>query len=261
MMANEKKILEIPIDPLYFKVAQYKIIITVSVNVFVISKKESRDFTLEVVKEGVALGLDVEEGENIYTDHLINLQARLVENDLGPSNSIENGIPISGQVLTFKIGDSDNHQILGTAITDINGYATFTYRVELAKGLHIFNVSYAGNNVHESFETYSLFENQGIFTQILLSSEITPVSYNNIGQLKAKLIADGFYLANKSLYFSLSNSIETIYLGMAQTDINGEATINFPSNHLPGNYNVIITFDGDSIYSENTFGFPNAFEI
>ena len=186
MMANEKKILEIPIDPLYFKVAQYKIIITVSVNVFVISKKENRDFTLEVVKEGVALGLDVEEGENIYTDHLINFRARLVENDLGPSNSIENGIPISGQVLTFKIGDSDNHQILGTAITGIDGYATFTYRVELAKGLHIFNVSYAGNNVYDSYETYSLFENQGVFTQILLSSEITPVSFNNIGELKAK---------------------------------------------------------------------------
>ena len=261
IMENEEKILEIPIDPLYFKVAQYKIIITVSVNVLGFSKKETKDFDLEVVKEGIALGLDVEEGEDIYTDHLINFRARLVENDLVSSGSIETGIPISGQVLTFKIGDSDNHQILGTAITDINGYATFTYRVELAKGLHIFNVSYAGNNVHKSFETYSLFENQGVFTQILLSSEISPVSYNNIGELKAKLITDDSYLANKSLYFSLSNPLESIYLGMAQTDVSGEATIRFPCNQLPGNYNVIITFDGDGIYSENTFEFLNAFEI
>ncbi|MBY9008484.1 MAG: hypothetical protein KGD74_01300 [Candidatus Lokiarchaeota archaeon] len=261
IMENEKKILEVPIDPLYFKVARYKIIITVSVNVFGISKKETRDFDLEVLKEAVTLGLDVEEGEDIYSDHYINFRARLVENDLGPSESIENGIPISGQVLTFKIADSDNHRILGTAITDSSGYATFTYKVELAKGTHLFNVSYGGNNVYQPYETYSLFENQGIYTQILLSNEITPVSYNNIGELKAKLIADDLYLSNKSLYFSLSNSMETIYLGMAQTDVNGEAKINFPCNQLPGNYDVIITFDGDSIYSENTSEFLNAFEI
>ena len=48
---------------------------------------------------------------------------------------------------------------------------------------------------------------------------------------------------------------------MAETDENGEAMISFPCNHLPGIYDVIVYFDGDSVYANNVTVFEDRFEI
>ncbi|GAF78994.1 unnamed protein product, partial [marine sediment metagenome] len=182
--AEKLNILEISIEPLLFKAGNYKILITVfMINSLGIPKRETQELKLTVVKETVKLELDVIEGENIYSNHYITFRARLIENDgyisdTGEIVSSEPKLPISGQVLTFKIGDLDNKQILGTRITDIDGYATFTFNVSLSKGQHIFNVSFQGNNIYQSLEEMKLFENRGEFTDVKLSHVSTPIHYN-----------------------------------------------------------------------------------
>ena len=265
--AEELNTLELSIDPLLFKEGDYKILITVSkINILGIHKWETQELNLKVLKETVKLELDVVEGEKIYSNHYINFRARLIENDgylngAGELVESEPKSPISGQVLTFKIGDSDNQQILGTAVTDTDGSATFTYDVSLSKGQHIFNVSFQGNNIYQPLEEMKLFENKGKFTDIKLSHVSSQVPYNDIATIKARLYADENTIPYQTLYFNISNSLDNYYIGMAMTDSNGEATITFPCDYLPGSYNVIVSYDGKSIYADNFSIFENRLEI
>ena len=265
--AEKLNILEISIEPLLFKAGNYKILITVfMINSLGFPKRETQELNLKVLKETVKLELDVVEGEKIYSNHYINFRARLIENDgylngAGELVESEPKLPISGQVLTFKIGDSDNQQILGTAVTDINGSATFTYDVSLSKGQHIFNVSFQGNNIYKSLEGMKLFENRGKFTDIKLSHVSSLVPYNDIATIKARLYADENTIPYQTLYFNISNSLDNYYIGMAMTDSNGEATITFPCDYLPGSYNIIVSYDGKSIYANNVSIFENRLEI
>ncbi len=261
--------LKIPITPLYFQEGDYKIKITIFALVFIgpiaTYKTETQELDLKIIKESVKLELDVLEGDKIYSDHQITFRARLFENDWigteGEMKESEEINPIAGQVLTFEISDSDNYKNLGTAITDSDGYATFTYKVDLFKGLHIFNVSFQGNNIYKSLESMKLFENQGIFTFINLHDVNTPIAYNRFGIISAQLFDDPILLPNQILYFNISNPLENRYLGMATTDSNGIATIEFPCNYLPGLYDIIVYYDGDSFYSKNISVFKDAFEI
>ena len=265
--AEELNILEISIEPLKFKVGNYKIVLTVfMINSIGILNKETQELKLMVLKESVKLELEVVEGEDIYSEHYITFKARLIENDGYLSDSgemIENEpkLPISGQVLTFKIGDSDYQKKLGTRVTNSNGYATFTFNVSLSKGQHIFNVSFQGNNIYKSLEGMKLFENKGSFTDIKISHVSTPIPYNEIATIKARLYADENIIPHQTLYFNISNTLYNYYIGMAMTDINGEATITFPCDYSPGTYNVIVSYDGKSIYANNVSTFENRLEI
>ena len=263
---NELNLLTVPIEPLYYKEGNYLIQLTVMIEVFGIRKPETQDFKLTVKKESVKLELDVEQGDDIYTDHRINLRARLVENDymLSPDGDIiesEVVVPLSGKILSFEISDSDNYQFLGTTITDGNGFATFNYEVDLSQGNHLFNVTYQGSNVYEPLETFRLFENQGKPNYILLADEIDPVPYNTIGSISARFTGDVDAIPNTSLYFNISNLNVNVYVGMAETDDNGIATVSFPCNYLPGTYDIIVYSDGNSVYADNLTVFEERFEI
>jgi len=259
--------LEIPIDPFLFKAENYKILITIlMINVLGIVVGETQELNLQVLKESVKLELDIDEGTDIYSDHFINVRARLVENDKYLSESdelieVEPKTPIPGQVLTFEIGDKDNPQILGTVVTDINGEATFNYYVSVAKGQHIFNVTFQGNNIYQPLEGMKLFENKGKYMNIQLSDVSNRIPYNKIGTITAVLLADEIRLSNENLYFNISNSENNYYLGMASTDTNGEATISFPCDYSPGVYDIIVSYDGKSIYADNVSIFEDSLDI
>ena len=265
--AEEMNTLEISINPIVFKAKDYKILLTVfMINSLGFLKSETQEIDLKVLKESVKLELDVIEGEDIYTNHYINFRARLVEldgeiTDTGEILEKQSEIPISGQVLTFRIGDSDNQQILGSAVTDIDGYATFNFNVSLSKGQHVFIVKFQGNNIYQPLEETKLFENKGVFTDIKLTYVRTPVPYNEIATIKAGLFADEDVIPHQTLYFNISNTLENRYIGMAMTDSNGEATIMFPCDYLPGSYNIIVTYDGKSIYANNVSIFKDRLEI
>ena len=265
--SEEIKLVEIPIDPLYFNPKDYLILISISAyNVLGFLKTETQEFYVKVVKESVLLELEVLENENIYTNEFITLRARLVECDLEVSQTgeyIDNGIrtPISGQKLTFVMADSDNHQVLGSRVSDHSGYTTITYNCSLLKGFHSFNVSYKGSNIYKPFEVNKMFENKGKRTNIVLSYVDTPTPYNSIGTVEAYLLCKDNPHSNNSIYFNISNSKGNFYIGMAETDETGKATLNFPCNHLPGVYDVVVYYDGDSNFAENETVFNDKLEI
>jgi len=258
---------ELPIDPLLFKAGLYKIFISVTIrNELGYYKSETQEMNLEVIKESVRLKLDIIEGEDLFSNHYIHLRAKLIENDFIYS---EEGYPeedmaspsIPGQKLTFEIADSDYQELLGSVITDANGYATLIYNLTLSKGFHVFNVTFDGNNIYKPLEGMKVFDNKGKFADIQLSYFSSHVAYNKIGTIKAKLYGDKDVIPNKSLYFSISNSLNNYYLGMAMTNANGEATISFPCNTLPGVYDISVGYDGDSIYAKNVTIFEDKFEV
>ncbi|MFX1556697.1 MAG: Ig-like domain-containing protein [Promethearchaeota archaeon] len=259
--------LEILIDPLFFKASDYIILITIlMLNVLGIVVKETKELNLQVLKESVKLEIDIMEDDNIYSNHLINVKARLVENDKYLSESdelieIEPKTPIPGQVLTFEMGDRDNPQTLGTTVTDINGYATFNYNVSVAKGQHIFNVTFQGNNIYQPIEEMKLFKNKGKYMNIQLVYVSNNIPYNEIGNISAVLLADEKRLSNQTLYFNISNSENNYYLGMASTDTNGEAKLLFPCDYAPGEYDIIVSYDGKSIYADNVSIFKGKLNI
>ncbi|MHA1439948.1 MAG: hypothetical protein ACTSPD_20555, partial [Promethearchaeota archaeon] len=247
----------LPIDPLFFKEGSYKLLISISArNVLGILKTETQELSFLVAKESVQLQLDIVEKDEIYNDHFITFRARLFEDDWTVSENGERKeseiiTPISGQVLTFELTDSDNYNVLGTSITDKDGYAIFSYFVDLTKGYHSFNVSYAGNNFYKPIENLKLFKNQGELTFIDLYDVKNPLRFNTFGSISAQLFDDKISLPNQTLYFNISNSFNNYYVGMANTNSNGVATIEFPSTFLPGIYDVKIYYNGDTTYSEN----------
>jgi len=264
--AEEVNTLEIPIDPLLFKAGNYEIVITILMTDGLIFAYETQELNLEVLKESIKLELDIEEGTDIYSNHFINFRARLIENDAYLSESgklIEEKPekPIPGQILTFEISDTDNPEILGTVVTDIGGYATFNYFVSLAKGQHMFNVTFQGNNIYQPLERLKLFENKGKYMNIQLQYVNTTVPYNEIGTITAVLLADENRISNETLYFNITNSENNYYLGMGTTDTNGEVTISFPCDYSPDKYSVIVSYDGKSIYADNVSIFEDRLEI
>ena len=260
---------EIPIDPLYFGAGDYRIFISVTMkNVLGFPKTQTEELNLKVVKESVKLELDIVEGSQIFSGGDITLRARLVENDWaiseeGEWSESQDVIPISAQVLMYEISDVENYRVLGTTLTDVDGYATFPYRVDLAKGLHTFNVTFQGNNIYQHLESLKLFENQGKYAFITLLNPTTPISieYNDIGNITVKLYNDPEVIGDQTAYFNISNSENSYYLGMAMTDSDGVAIIEFPCAYSPGLYDVIAYYKGDGVYSNASHVFENSLEI
>jgi hypothetical protein len=265
--AYETKVVEVPIDPLYFKSGKYIIVISLTMrNELGFLKTETRELNLIVMKESTKLELDIVEEGDVFTNQFVTLRARLIESDGTISDSGEfieytPKTPVIGQILTFEISDKYNEEILGTVVTDSNGFALITYQVDLAKGYHSFNVSYKGTNIYKKYECTEVFENQGEITQISLSSVNSPVKYNELATIEVVLEKDGLPMPDRTLYMNLSNSMKNYYLGLSMTDSNGFATFEFPCNYLPGDYDLIISYNGNPSEAKKTEVFEERLKI
>jgi len=153
-----------------------------------------------------------------------------------------NGTPIPNKTVTFKI----NNTTVGTATTDTNGTATYTYTIptNTTPGQYVITADFPGDS------NYYLSSGTGTLNVVSLTNlTVTNITSHpgSTTNLTATLTTTtGSPVPNKTITFKVNSTT----VGTATTDNNGIATYtyNIPTNTTPGQYVITADFPGDGDY-------------
>ena len=185
--------------------------------------------------------LTVSQSAATYFNNTVTLAANLTD-------TIHN-IPVIGRNITFTV----NSNPVGSAITTIAGMAYLTYTNLLTNGTYPILVQFAGDTGYTSSSgTGNLIVSlrpTGFFNPTSLSAY-----YNTTINLTARLRDNNFnYLNNKTVAFWIVQNGTPTKIGEAITATVsgnvGTATLSYLAIIMPGTYQIITEFAGDSIYN------------
>jgi len=163
-----------------------------------------------------------------------------------------NGTPIPNEPVTFKV----NNTIVGTATTDTNGTATYTYTIptDTTPGPYVITADFPGDS------DYDVSSGTGTLNVVSLTNlTVTNITSHpgSTTNLTATLTTTtGSPVPNKTITFKVNSTT----VGTATTDTNGIATYTYtiPTDTTPGQYIVTAYFPGDSDYiTSNSTGTLN----
>lgn len=207
----------------------YNILISFSGN----NQYELSSYTTKLKVSKISTSLTVHDTKGTHGSY-VDLQATLKD---------KNGNPISGKEVVFSV----NGVIVGSANTNIDGIATFSYQINEIVGDYIIKASFANN------PTYQDATGQGTLTVTPLDTKITVNNINGKHGDKTNLTAvltdyQGNPLSGKTVTFSING----VVVGKALTDNTGTATISCTISQTIGTYIITANFLGDDIYASST---------
>ncbi len=172
-----------------------------------------------------------------YVNEPVNLTARLTM-DSG-SNP-----PLVGQTITFRADGS----IIGTGITDNNGYASYIYTPTSQNQNVNLRAEFAGDNQYASSNGTGTLTVNRIPTTTTVTS---PSGYNGDTVNIVATLTDNIHgnagIASKTIYFNVNGVVYT-----AGTDANGVATLSYTIGLSPGSYSISVNNAQDVYYESST---------
>src|SRR3989441_6074077 len=159
------------------------------------------------------------------------------------ANVTENSLPASGKVVTFMVTAGPHVGTTGTATTDANGRASFTY-TGVNPGTDTIKASYVGPNgqVQDSNSVTKIWQDLGAKTLTLSpKADTNPVSTQHCVTATA-LNAGGGAAPNVIVRFAVSGSVTAT--GSDTTDATGQAEFCYSGPTFPGD-------DVISAYADN----------
>ena len=177
-----------------------------------------------------------------YSDE-VSIQTRLTDDE---------GNPISNKTIMFYIYYNESWQLIGSAVSDENGYASKPYSADIAPGDYQLKVMFEGDNYYKSSEKIGILTILKETTELNLTS--ISVNYGDICNITAWLKDDeGNPLEGKTVNFYVYYNNSWRLIGSAITNENGRALISYTPDILPGDYQIKASFDGDDYYGGSEF--------
>lgn len=206
----------------------YKILISFSGN----NPYELSSYTSQLAVNKISTSITIQDTKGVHGDH-VDLQATLKD---------KNGNPIVGKEVVFYVGSK-----VGSANTNSEGLAVFSYLINKIIGDYTVTASYIGDSVYQDAT------GKGTLT---VTPVDTKIAVNNVNgkhgektSLKAVLTDyNGNPLEYKTITFSINGDV----VGKAVTDSTGIATISYPITQRIGSYTITATFLQDDIYASST---------
>ncbi|MGB9978824.1 Ig-like domain repeat protein [Methanobacterium sp.] len=164
-----------------------------------------------------------------YNGKTVSLNASLTD---------QNGDPVTGKNITFKINEAD----VGTETTNDEGVATLNYTVTQTEGNYSITTDFAGDYVYVASTGTGNLKINVINTNIIVN-DVKSLN-GKIVNLKANLTdVNRNPVAGKRVTFSLNGNT----VGTAVTGANGIAIVSYKLNQS-GNYQITADFAGDYVY-------------
>ena len=159
------------------------------------------------------------------------------------------GTPVPNQILEFY--DQTDNQFLGSALTDVNGYATITWSIPLnhTLGITILNVTFRGN------ESLYLSPSCQFLLVTILSHTNLQIQVNNVDLAPHDLLEVDVYIeddeqnpiGNASLYLCINDTI----IMTASTNSTGYSHFTAECNDtwlIYGENTISIIYESDLVY-------------
>ncbi|MDZ4210765.1 MAG: Ig-like domain repeat protein, partial [Methylotenera sp.] len=164
----------------------------------------------------------------------VQLQATLTNQD---------GTPLAGKTIDFTV----NGTSVGSALTDDDGIATFSYLITLTPDTYSINATFAGDSNYNN--TY----NTGIMTVYknatsLAVANVTGTNGQNVNLQATLTNQDGTPLAGKTIQFTVNGA----NIGSATTGTNGVATLSYTITQTSNTYAIGSIFTEDGNYNGTT---------
>ncbi|WP_409201035.1 Ig-like domain-containing protein [Methanobrevibacter sp. DSM 116169] len=173
------------------------------------------------------------------------------------STLTDEGNPLEGKIVIFEL----NGQFIGTSKTNVNGEATFNYKIPNA-GVYTFTSEFKGDSNylanragHTTIYIVSDDDSSKKTTDIHLSTN----GDNSVGsqiQIKAALTSEGKTVSGQEVTFYINGE----KLGSSTTDSNGIATFDY---NIPnaGVFTFSSTFKGNTEYSTSSGKAPTIYVV
>ncbi len=152
----------------------------------------------------------------------------------------ENGNPLGDKTISFSI----NGEVVGKAVTDSTGTATFTYTIAQTIGSYIITANFLED------DNYTSSTGKGTLTVNPIDTNLTVKDVNGKHGDKVDLKAvltdeNGNLLSGKTVVFYISGK----KIGSAITDGTGTATLSYTITQTMGSYQIYANSLADTIYS------------
>lgn len=154
-------------------------------------------------------------------------------------------LALSGRTLTFKIDGTS----IGSAITDANGKATLSYKIDESFGLgaHSLTVEFSGDANYNSSAGSTTLTIKQTPTKLIIIGSVSGKVGSTV-YLKAKLLrsSDNAPLEGKTVRFQIDGAD----VGAGVTDGSGLAVLAYviPITLSVGAHTITVIFDGDALY-------------
>ncbi|MTK63844.1 MAG: hypothetical protein F8N15_04790 [Methanobacterium sp.] len=194
---------------------------------------EPSTYTSKLTVNRISTSIKVPNTKGVKGDH-VDLQAELKD---------KNGNPLVGKEVVFSVNGSK----VGSARTNNDGIATFSYLIDEIVGEYTIKAVYMDDPIYQDAT------GQGTLTVNPLDTKITVNNVNGKHKDKTHLTAlltdyKGNPLAGKTVTFSINGDV----IGKAATDSSGTATISYTISQTIGSYIITATFLKDDIYASST---------